>query len=92
MVGWVARRAEIGRVRATMALLLLSARSSMQEKRTTLKMRRVIRKMGDPHSLIIAAPQTLPFRNEREIENLFTRLGIPIKQLRTFASCWVVRI
>jgi hypothetical protein len=92
MVGWVARRAGLGRFRATIALLRLSARCSMQEKRTTLKMRRMIRKMGDPRSLISAAPEKLPFRNEAEIKNLFKRLGIRIKQFHAFESCQVVRI
>ena len=92
MVGWVARRAGLGRFRATMALLRVAGRSTRQERRNTRKMQRVFRKLGDPRSLISAAPEKLPYRNEREIENLFTRLGIPIKQLKAFASCWVVRI
>ncbi len=91
-VGWVARRAGLGRFRATIALLRVSARCTTQEKRNTLKMQRVFRKIDDPRSLINAAPEKLPYRNEREIENLFKRLSIPIKQLRAFASCWVVRI
>ncbi len=92
MVSWVARRAGLGRFCAILALLRVAAHSTMQEKRNTRKMQRVFRKLGDPRSLINAAPQKLPYRNEEEIENLFKRLGIPIKQLRAFASCWVVRI
>ncbi len=92
MVAWVARRAGLSRFRATIALLRVAGRSTMQERRNTLKMQRVFRRLDDPRSLINAAPEKLPFRNEREIENLFERLGIPIKQLRAFASCWVVRI
>ena len=82
----------LGRFRAVMKLLRVAALSSMQERRNALKMQRVFRKMDDPRSLVNAAPEILPYRNEREIENLFKRLGIPIKQLRAFASCWVVRI
>jgi len=92
MVGWVARRAGLGRVRATIALLRVSALCTMQERRTTLRMQRMFRKMDEPRSLINAAPEKLPYRNEREIENLLKRLGIPIKHLRAFGSCWVVRI
>jgi len=66
--------------------------STMQEKRTTLRMQRVFRKIGDPRSLINAAPEKLPYRNEREIEKMFKRLGIPIKQFSTFSSCCVVLI
>lgn len=92
MVGWVARRAGLGSVRATMALLRVAARSTMLERRNTLRMQRVCRKLEDPRSLINAAPEKLPYRNEREIEHLFKRLGIPIQLLSTFGSCRVVRI
>ncbi len=92
LVGWVARRAGLSRFRATMALLRVAGRSTMQERRNTLKMQRVFRMLGDPRSLIDAAPEELPYRNEKEIENLFKRLGIPIKQLRALASCRVVQI
>jgi len=77
MVGWVARRACLGRFRAMMALLSVAARSTMQERRNTLRMQRVFRRIGDPRSLINAAPEKLPYRNEREIENLFQRLAFP---------------
>ena len=92
MVAWVARRAGIGRFRATLALLRAAVSSTALERKSALKMRRVFRKLGDPRSLIEAAPETVPYRNQKEIENLFQRLGIPIKQLRAFASCWVVSI
>lgn len=92
MVPWVATRAGIGRLRATIVLLRVAAHSSKHEIRNTLRMQRVFRKLGDPRSLINAAPETLPYRNEGEIKNLFQRLGIPIRQLRAFASCRVVSI
>ena len=92
MVGWVARRAGLGWFHAAIALLRVAGRSTMQERRNTLRMQRIFRKMDDPRSLINAAPEKIPYRNEKEIENLFKRLGIPIKQLGAFASCWVVQI
>ena len=92
LVAWVARRAGLGRFRATIALFRVAARSTRQDRRNTLKMQRVFRKLGDPRSLINAAPEEVPYRNEKGIENLFKRLGIPIKQLRALASCWVARI
>jgi len=92
MVAWVARRAGIGRFRATIALLHLSALGTMQEKRTALRMQRVFRRIPDPRPLINAAPEKLPYRNESEIERLFKRLDIQIKQLSAFGSCWVVRV
>ena len=60
MVGWVARRAGLGRFRATIALLRVAGRSTMQERKNTLRMQRVFRKMDDPRSLINAAPEKLP--------------------------------
>jgi SAM-dependent methyltransferase len=92
MIGWVARRTGLGRFRATIALLRLSALCTMQERRTTLRMQRVFQKIDDPRSLINAAPEKLPYRNEREIENLFKRISIPIKQFSTYSSCYIVRI
>jgi len=92
MVDWVAARASLDRVRAALALLRVSMFCTMQERRNALKMRRVIRKFADPRTLINAAPETLPYRNEREINSLFARLGFPVKQLSALASCFVVRI
>lgn len=92
LVGWVASRAGFGRFRAVIALLRVAWRTTRLERRNMRKMQRVFRKIDDPRSLINAAPEKLPYRNEKEIENLFKRLGITIKQLRAFPSCWVVRI
>jgi ubiquinone/menaquinone biosynthesis C-methylase UbiE len=92
MVAWVARKAGLNRFRAAMALVRMAALSSAQERRTTRRMQRVFRRMVNPLSLINAAPERLPFRDEREIGDLFKRLGIPTKELRALASCWVVRI
>jgi 2-polyprenyl-3-methyl-5-hydroxy-6-metoxy-1,4-benzoquinol methylase len=92
MVSWVARRAGLSHFRATLALLRLSTRCTLQDTRTTLRMQRVFRKIDEPRLLINAAPEKIPYRNEREIEKLFNRLGILIKQLSACGSCWVVRI
>jgi hypothetical protein len=92
VVGWVAEKAGLGRIRATLALLRLSMLCAMQERRTTFKMQRIFGKLADPRTLISAAPEKLPYRNKGEIENLFKRLSIPIKQLSAFGSCWVIRI
>ena len=65
MVGWVAARASLGRLRATLALLRVAMFCTMQERRNTLTMQRVIRKFADPRTLINAAPETLPYRNKK---------------------------
>jgi ubiquinone/menaquinone biosynthesis C-methylase UbiE len=92
MVSWVARRAGIGCFRAAIALLRLTASCTMQEIKTTRRMQRIFRKLGDSRSLINAAPEKLPYRNKGEIEHLFKRLGIPIKQFCALSSCCIVLI
>jgi hypothetical protein len=92
MVSWVAARASLGRFRATLALLRVGMLCTMQERRNTFKMQRVMRKLADPRTLINAAPETLPYRNQSEIKKLFKRLGFPVEQLCAFASCCVARI
>jgi ubiquinone/menaquinone biosynthesis C-methylase UbiE len=92
MVGWVAERADLGRLRASLALLRVSLLCTMQEKRNTFKMQRVMRRFANPRTLINAAPETLPYRNQSDIKTLFERLGLPVKQLSAFASCCVVRV
>ncbi len=92
MVDWMAARAGLGRFRATLALLRVGMHSSRQERKNALTMRRLIHKFPNPRTLINAAPETAPYRNEREIRNLFQRLGVPIAQLRVLASCCVARI
>ncbi|MCW5555254.1 MAG: hypothetical protein KIS67_24220 [Verrucomicrobiae bacterium] len=42
--------------------------------------------------LIQATPETQPYRDEAEIRRLFDRLAIPINELRTLATCWIVQI
>ena len=91
-LGWVAGRTGLGRLRAMLVLLRLVARSSIYEIRMALRMQRVIRKQGDLRALINAVPEKHPYRNEREIVNLFQRLGIPIKRFSALRSCNVVLI
>jgi SAM-dependent methyltransferase len=92
MVNWVAARASLSRFRAMLALLRMGVLSTAQERKSAFKMHRVMRKFADPRTLIDAAPETLPYRNQSEIEKLFKRLGCPVEQLSAFASCCVVRL
>jgi hypothetical protein len=52
----------------------------------------MLRKMDHPDSLINAAPQGQPYRNEPEIRNLFKRLAIPVKELGASGSCYIAQI
>lgn len=92
MVAWVANRTGRGYLATAGMLLRLTARCSLKEKRLTFAMQKFFRNMQDPEALINTASETVPYRNEAEIRNLFTRLAIPIKQFQTFISCFMVRI
>ena len=91
-IAWVAKRAGLSYFRAAISLVRMAAFSTMQEKGMTLRMRRIFRNLDDPCSLINAAPETQPYRNEPEIRNLLKRLHIPVMQWETYTSCHIVRV
>jgi len=92
MLAWVANRAGVGYVRAAALLLRCALFCTMPERAMTFRMQRLFRDPETAKALIGAAPQEQPYRNELAIRNLFQRLAIPIKQLETLVSCWVVQI
>jgi len=92
MVSWIARQAGVSFFHALGLMLVMSARSTLQEKRMTFRMQSIFRKMSDPHALIRSAPEKQVYRNEAEIRNLFERLQIPIKKFEVLASCSIVTI
>jgi len=92
MIRWLKDRAHTGWLGGATLLLRLAASGTLREKVSTLKMQRIVRGMENPQAFIEAAPETQPYRNEAEIRQLFNRLAIPIKELRTFATCWIVQI
>lgn len=89
---WVAQRAGVGYLRAVVMLLRTMLFSTLREKKTAIEMKKIFRKTNAASSLIESAPEKLPYRNEAEIKNLFGRLGVPMKQLRTLSSCFIVKI
>lgn len=91
-LGWVAKRAGVGRLRAAAMLLRAGASSTMQETKAAFNMRKIFRNTACANALLKAAPETQPYRNEQEIRNLFTRLAIPIKELHSLKSCHIVRL
>lgn len=92
MLRWVAKKAGTGYLRAALLLVRMSAFSTLQEKRSALNMLKVFRKMDNARSLIECAAEKQPYRNEAAIRKLFERLGVPMKQLRTLSSCFIVQI
>ena len=91
-IAWVAKKAEAGYVRAGILSLRAWALSTMQEKTAALHMQRIFRAMNQAHSVIDAAPERQPYRNEPEIRNLFKHLAIPLKKLEASDSCYIVQI
>ena len=92
MVGWVAQRAGVSPLRAVGILLGMTARCRARDIRTTFRMQRIFRDPEVARALCNAAPERQPYRNATEIANLFQRVGIPMKELRPFPSCFVVEI
>ncbi len=93
MLAWVAKNAEIGHFRAGLLLLRTGALSTRQERTLASNMRRIVGKR-DHHanSLINAAPERQPYRDEPEIRNLFKRLAIPMKKVEVSSSSYIVQI
>jgi len=91
-IAWVAKKAQAGYFRAGILSLRSWALSTMQEKTAAFKMQRIFRSLDHANSLINAAPERQPYRNEPEIRNLFKRLGIPMKKLQASSSCYLVQI
>lgn len=92
MLAWVAKRTGVNYLRAVVMLLRMMLFSTLREKMTAIKMKRIVRRVNDVSLFIESAPEKLPYRNEAEIRNLFARLGIPIEQLRTLRSCIIAKI
>ncbi len=64
----------------------------LMEKLAAFRMQTIFRNPEHADSLIDAAPEGQPYRNEHEIRNLFTRLAIPIRMIKASASCLIVQI
>ena len=91
-IAWAAKKADAGYLHATGLLLRSWALSTTKEKLAALSMQRIFRNLEHADSLINAAPEGQPYRNEREIRNLFTRMATPIRKLEASASCYIVQI
>ena len=92
MLRWVAGKAGVSCFRAALLLVRMALFSTLREKLTAVKMKKILQKMKDANSLITSAPEKLPYRKEAEIRNLFKRLGVPMKQFRKLSSCFIVRM
>ncbi len=91
-IAWAAKKADTGHLHAMRLLLRSWAFSTMREKAAAFRMQRIFKKLEPADLLINTAPEEQPYRNELEIRNLFTRLGIPIRTLEASASCYMAQI
>ena len=91
-IAWIAKRTKVGFSLAAILAVRSWAFSSWQEKRNAFRMQRIFAIANRADTLVQAAPEKQPYRNEAEIRNLFTRLAIPIKQLAAFGNCYIVQI
>jgi ubiquinone/menaquinone biosynthesis C-methylase UbiE len=91
-IAWVTRKAGLSYFGAAALLLHMAALTTIQEKRMTFRMQKIFRNTDVAKALMDAAPEKQPYRNEAEIRSLFKRLAVPIKELRIFPSCYMVRI
>ena len=89
---WVAKKAGVGYFGAAVLLMRMTLFSTLREKMTAMKMKKIFRQMNDASSLIESAPEKLPYRNETEVRKLFDRLGVPLNQLTALRSCIIVRV
>ena len=92
MVAWVAKRTGLSHFQAAMVMLRMSALTTTHEKMMTFRMQKIFRKASAARAFMSAAPEQQPYRNEAEIRSLFKRLGVPVKEFKIFASCYLVRI
>ena len=92
VIVWAADKAGIGLFPAAILLLRSWCLSPTREKQSAFNMRKIFRKMDSPRSLIDAAPERQPYRNEPQIIDLFNRLATPIKRVVASESCYMVRI
>jgi ubiquinone/menaquinone biosynthesis C-methylase UbiE len=92
MMAWVANHARVGPFGAMTMLLGMSMRSTLQEKTRSFRVQKIFRNQENARALIDAAPEKQPYRNEAAIKELFTRLSVPLKQLRVLSSCYIVHI
>ena len=90
-LGVVARKAGVGYLRAALLLIRMALFSTLREKMTAVRMKKIFRRMDDARSAIESAPEKLPYRNEGEIRKVFQRLGVPVKQITILSSCIIAR-
>jgi ubiquinone/menaquinone biosynthesis C-methylase UbiE len=66
--------------------------SSKKEKERVKKISMMWKETDNPEELIDCVPESVPYRNEEMIRDLFKKLAIPIREVLPFDSCTIVRV
>lgn len=88
----VAKEANVSFVSVIFKLVKLQMRTPRKEKEALKRWVEMLKNIDDPEELIESVPESLPYRNEESIRNLFNDIDTPIKEMIQFASCLTVRI
>jgi len=83
---------DLGLLRAIRAVLTMQIGLPRKEKRIARAWAKMFREADDPDLLIRVAAESIPFRTEPDIRDLFHRLDVQIKNLQIFDSCTVVQL
>jgi SAM-dependent methyltransferase len=89
---WIAKKANVGLMQALALALHCWIFLTFKEKVVAFNTQRIYRGRDRTDVLVTANPETLPFRREAELRNLFGRLGTSIRSLETLGSCYVAEI
>jgi len=89
---WIAKKADVGLVRALALALHCWIFLTFKEKVVAFNTQKIYRGRDRTDGLMKATPETLPFRKEVELRNLFGGLGTSILSLETLGSCYLVQI
>lgn len=82
----------IGLLPALKEALMAQVSLPKTEKRAAKSLAEMWKKADNPQALIEASIESLPYRTERDIRVLFSRLQLPITDLFDFGNCCVVQI
>ena len=92
LLRWVKTKTKATTLGAIAELIRLGIGTTLQEKNNTSRMQKIFRDREAARRLIQNAPQYQPYRNRTAIEQMFPRLGIRTRSLRTLSSCFIVEI
>ena len=96
MLKAIKREANIGYLSAFLKLMKLQCLSPKKEKeamkKAMKKWSKIWKESNNPEQLIDCVPDSVPYRNEEMIRNLFKKLDVPIRAIFPFDSCIIVQV